>query len=158
VASCIANECNLDFGACECTTNAECDDGRACTQDLCFARTLSCIHIESNCAPACNEQTAVDLGSPGNATLVRNDGCVRVRDSYPAWWGSQRRMMLQTNAAGTYPVPFTWTNTCAGSSGSGTFTGNWQKQFLNPTSAACATLIDLQGNGSGNVSLWYFGE
>jgi hypothetical protein len=67
-------------------------------------------------------------------------------------------MMLQTNAPGTYPVPFTWTNSCAGSSGTGTFTGNWQKQFLNPTNAACATLIDLQGSGSGGASLWYFGE
>jgi hypothetical protein len=158
VASCVANECNLDYSACECTTNAECDDGRACTQDLCFARTLACIHIETNCEPACTEQTAIDLGSPGTAKVVPNNGCVRVRDGYPSWWGTGRRMMLQTNAPGSYPVPFTWTNSCAGGSGNGTFTGNWQKQFLNPTSAGCATLIDLKGSGSGNVSLWYFGE
>lgn len=158
VATCSNNQCSLEYSACECRTSAECDDGRACTEDLCFARTLSCIHIETNCAPQCNEQTAVDLGSPGSATVVRNDGCVRVRDRYPSWWGSQRRMLLQTNGSGTYPVPFTWTNTCAGGSGSGQFSSNWQKQFLAPTNAACATLIDLKGNGAGNVSLWYFGE
>lgn len=158
VASCVDNACNLDFGACECRTNAECDDGRACTQDICFGRTLSCIHIESNCQSECTEATAVDLGSSGNVTVVRNDGCVRVRDAYPFWWGAERRMALQTNASGTYPVPFIWTNTCAGSSGSGEFTGDWQKQLLNPTNAACATLIDLRGSGGGNVSLWYFAE
>ncbi|MGC4088405.1 MAG: serine protease [Polyangiaceae bacterium] len=157
-ATCVNNGCNVDYSACGCRTNADCDDGRSCTQDLCFARTLSCIHIESGCEAPCTEATATDLGAPGNATVVRNDGCVRVRDGYPFWWGNARKLMLQTNGSGTYPVPFSWTNTCAGSSGSGQFTANWQKQYLTPTSSACSTLIDLKGNGGGNVSLWYFGE
>ena len=158
VAACTNNQCQLDFSACGCRTNTDCDDGRTCTRDLCFSSTLSCIHIESDCEPACTLETARDLGAPGNATIVPNNGCVRVRDGYPFWWGSSRTMQLQTTNIGKYPIPFTWTNTCAGSGGSGQFTGNWQSQFQSPTNASCATLIDLTGDGAGDVSLWYFGR
>ncbi len=104
----------------------------------------------------CTEATATDLGAPGNAVTVPNDGCVRVRDGYPFWWGT-RSMSLQTMSPGVYPVPFTWSNTCASGQGTGTFTGNFQSQNFGPTSSACATVIDLQGNGSGTIILRYFG-
>jgi hypothetical protein len=65
-------------------------------------------------------------------------------------------MRLETAAGGTYPVPFTWSNTCSGSSGSGTFTANWQSKNLVTTNKNCATLIDLKGTGSGNVTLRYW--
>jgi hypothetical protein len=42
-------------------------------------------------------------------------------------------------------------------SGTGTYTANWQSKYFGPTSASCATLIDLQGPGSGNVTLRYYG-
>ena len=45
---------------------------------------------------------ATDLGSPARDRCEK-DGCVRVRDGYPFWWGAQRRMALQTNGSGTYP-------------------------------------------------------
>jgi hypothetical protein len=35
----------------------------------------------------CTEATAIDLGAPANAVTVRNNGCLRVRDGYPFWWG-----------------------------------------------------------------------
>jgi len=54
-------------------------------------------------------------------------------------------------------VPFTWTSSCKSSSGSGTYTGDWQGKFFGPTSSGCATVIDLQGSGSGTITLRYFG-
>lgn len=105
----------------------------------------------------CTEAIAVDLGAPANAVTVPNNGCVRVRDAYPFWWGT-RNMRLQSGSPGSYPVPFTWSNSCAGSQGSGTFTGNWQTVILGLTNSACATVIDLQGSGAGNVTLRYFAE
>ncbi len=105
----------------------------------------------------CNEATAVDLGAPANAVTVPNDGCVRVRDAYPFWWGTHQ-MQFQSGAPGSYPVPFTWSNACAGTGGSGTFTGNWQTHVLGLTNSACATVIDLMGSGSGTITLRYFGS
>lgn len=72
--------------------------------------------------------------------------------------GKSAQNVAADERPGSYPVPFTWTNGCASAGGSGAFSGNWQKQYLNPTSAACAMVIDLQGSGSGSVSLWYFAE
>ncbi len=48
-ARCKDHECTVDLSACECTSNAECDDRDPCTRDLCFARTQACIHIEQDC-------------------------------------------------------------------------------------------------------------
>jgi hypothetical protein len=65
-------------------------------------------------------------------------------------------MKLETTAGGSYPIPFTWSNACTQSSGSGVFTGPWQAKFLSKTSENCATLIDLGGNGAGTVTLRYW--
>ncbi|HEY3500508.1 MAG TPA: carbohydrate-binding domain-containing protein [Polyangiaceae bacterium] len=105
--------------------------------------------------PPCTAATAVDLGAPGNNKTVPVGGCVRVQSSYPSWWGT-RTMRLETAGGTTYPVPFTWTNTCTGSSGSNTFTANWQSKNLVTTSSGCATVIDLKGTGTGNVTLRYW--
>jgi hypothetical protein len=105
----------------------------------------------------CTAASAVDLGAPGGATTVQNDACVRVQDGYPFWWGT-RNMRLQSMSPGAYPVPFTWSNSCAGTQGSGQFTGDWQTQIFGSTSAACATVIDLQGSGAGTIILRYFAE
>jgi hypothetical protein len=122
-------------------------------------RNLYVDNIVVNCAPsggsACTEATAVDLGAPGNNVSVPVNGCVRVRDGYPPWWGV-RTMKLENPSSTSYPVPYTWTNTCSGSGGSGSFTADWQAKFLSVTSSACATLIDLNGTGSGNITLRYW--
>src|SRR5690606_24443028 len=75
--------------------------------------------------PPCTAATAVDLGAPGTTVPVPVSGCVRGQNGYLPWWGT-RTMRLETAWGGSYPVPFTWTNTCSGSSGSGTFTADWQ--------------------------------
>jgi hypothetical protein len=147
--------CQEISNTCECTVDTDCNDNTACTRDTCSPTTRTCVHDASACEPQCTEATAIDMGSPSNVVTVPNNGCLRVRDQYPSWWAT-RTMQLMTWDRGTYPVPYTWSNTCAASSGSGRFTGNWQSQFLNTTSAACATLIDLKGDGSGNVSLVYY--
>jgi hypothetical protein len=105
---------------------------------------------------ACTEASAIDLGAPANAVTVPDNACLRVRDGYPFWWGT-RTMQLQDMSPGTYPVPFIWSNTCSGGAGSDTFTGDWQTKLLSPTSSSCATLIQLQGSGSGTIMLRYFG-
>jgi hypothetical protein len=105
----------------------------------------------------CHEAVAIDLGADGNSVTVPNNGCVRVRDAYPVWW-NVRTMKLETTSNGTYPVPFTWSNTCSGSSGSATFTANWQARFLPNINDDCATVIDLQGSGSGNVTVRYWAQ
>lgn len=113
--------------------------------------------VPGDTGTTCTEASAVDMGTAGNAVTVPNDGCVRVRDAYPFWWGT-RNMRLQSGSPGSYPVPFTWSNSCAGSQGSGTFTGDWQTVLFGPTNSACATVIDLQGSGAGDVTLRYFAE
>jgi hypothetical protein len=111
------------------------------------------------CVPggACSEATAVDLGVPGQQTSVPNNGCVRIRDGYPSWWGT-RQMKLETTSSGAYPVPFTWTNGCGGPGGSGVFDADWASRPLPGISSACATVVDLQGSGTGNVTLRYFAQ
>ena len=104
----------------------------------------------------CSEATAVDMGSDGNNITVANDGCLMVRDAYPSWWGT-RTMLLQTASPGTYPVGFFWSNACSGTAGSGMFRADWQNQLIGPTNAGCATLIDLEGAGDGDVTLRYWG-
>lgn len=153
-----AGVCENDRSACECTDSSQCDDGVACTRDLCFGRTLSCIHIDEDCSEDCSEETALDLQGTGQMVTVPTDACLRVRDAYPSWWGTDRTLRLHSGSSGQYPVPFSWKNECANASGSGTFEANWQEQLLGPTSADCATLIHLGGDGSGSIQLQYWGQ
>ena len=103
----------------------------------------------------CTVETAVDLGPDGQGTVVPTYGCVKVDAGYPGWWGT-RNMTLQNNGGGAYPVPFTWSNACTGANGSGTFTTDWQSSTFGPTSAQCATLIDLLGPTGGQLTLRYY--
>lgn len=49
VASCDVGRCVFDRSSCECALDEECDDGVACTRDVCFAATNKCIHMRSGC-------------------------------------------------------------------------------------------------------------
>jgi hypothetical protein len=100
----------------------------------------------------CNEASAVDMGVPGTTVHVANNGCLKVTQ-YPSWWGV-RQMQVQNMDPGTYPVPFTWSN--CGTSGSDTIARDWQSFYINGISAACTTLIKLNGTGSGSVNLRYY--
>jgi hypothetical protein len=82
---------------------------------------------------------------------VQRDGCYKVTQ-YPEYWDT-RHVCLHTTTPGSYPVPFTASNSCAGGSGSGTFTGDWQKLSAGNTSASCPTVIDLQGAAGATVRL-----
>jgi hypothetical protein len=114
--------------------------------------------VDASMGGACTVANAVDLGAPGTNVTVPNNGCLRVLSGYPSWWGTSRTMQLQNTSPGAYPAPFAWMNTCAGASGSGSFTADFQSFLLTPTSAACATLITLSGNGSGDITVRYFGQ
>jgi hypothetical protein len=61
------------------------------------------------------------FGRHGQQRHRAHNGCVRVRDRFPSWWGV-RNMRLETEANGGYPGPFTWSSACTSSGGSGTFT------------------------------------
>ena len=113
--------------------------------------------LETGQSSGCTEATAIDLGGTGTNTTVSNNACVMVRDDYPNWWGT-RNMLLQNPSPGTYPVPFEWENACSGQNGAQTITGDWQNHILEGTSDQCATLIDLQGDGSGTITLRYYGN
>jgi photosystem II stability/assembly factor-like uncharacterized protein len=112
----------------------------------------------TDAAASCTAATAIDLGAPGTPNTVASNACVRVLNGYPSWWGTNRTMQLQDTTPGTYPVPFTWANACAGSSGSGTYTADFQSKLLSPTSSQCATVIRLMGSASGRITLQYFGQ
>lgn len=48
-ASCRDGRCVTDHSRCGCRTNSDCDDRDPCTRDLCFARTLKCVHMPQKC-------------------------------------------------------------------------------------------------------------
>lgn len=104
-------------------------------------------------APTCDDG-GVNLGGPGNLVTIPTNGCVFISD-YPDWWDT-RDTKLQNPAGSGYPIPFTWTNPCSGSSGSGTYTGDWQELRLSTTSEQCPTQIQFQGNGTTTISLKYY--
>jgi hypothetical protein len=126
-----------------CSVASDCDSG-VCYGGACYA------------TGACTEVVAEDLGGQGHEVTVPVDGCVMVRDAYPSWWGS-RVMNLQNTTPGSYPVPYEWWSTCAAKEGSGSFTGDWQWKPLGVTNSNCATMIDLQGQGTGTIKLRYYG-
>lgn len=139
-----------------------CAAARVCSTDGCGALGWSeptkvryLVEAIDALDPSCTEETAIDLGGPGNDNTVSNDACLRVRDGYPNWWGT-RTMQLQSASGGSFPVPYEWSNSCASSGGTGEFTGSWQSKNLTPTSSSCSTLIKLQGNGQGVITLRYF--
>jgi cysteine-rich repeat protein len=144
-------EIDVDCGG-SCT--AKCADGKMCSG---HADCQSGDCLGGRCAAACTEGGATDLGAPGTTKTVANNACLRVRDGYPSWWDT-RATQLQTQAGGSYPVPYKWRSACAGTSGEGTFTASWQTQTLGMTNEACATVIKLNGSGSGNVSVTYNGQ
>ncbi|MBN2197176.1 MAG: hypothetical protein JW751_30505 [Polyangiaceae bacterium] len=145
-------ETDVDCGGEDCLP---CADGGMCEVDS-DCESSPCIDgICGGPMTTCTEAVAIDLGAPGKPKVVPNDACLKVKNGLPWWWGV-RRMGLQTQNGGTYPVPFNWTSSCTGGAGTGRFTADWQTAILDKTSKACATLIKLQGTG-GNVKLVYYG-
>jgi hypothetical protein len=111
---------------------------------------------ETGAPSSCSVSVATDLGADGNAVTVAGNGCLRVRDAYPSWWDT-RSMLVQLVGSASFPLPFTWINTCANAGGSAAFTHDWQTLGIGPTDENCATLINLMGAGTDNVTLRYYG-
>lgn len=150
------NESDVDCGGlCEacsegssCVSSGDCGDGTACSDGICAEPQAG------TCSPA----TAIDLGTPGTSSAVAGNACLRVQSGYPSWWGS-RNLQLQSQSGGHgYPVPYSWSNSCSGGSGSGVLTGDWVSAVLPSVSAACPTLIRLQGSTSSSVTVTYYGN
>ncbi|HEY5958324.1 MAG TPA: hypothetical protein VIV60_17290, partial [Polyangiaceae bacterium] len=134
-----------------CAAGKPCNLASDCLSNVCDYGTHKCA------ASLCNAATAIDLGAPGHETVVSNDACVKVELGYPSWWGS-RTMSLQNSGASSFPLPFTWSNSCSSSSGQASFTANWQSRLMTSVSSQCANVIDLQGDGNSNVTLRYYGQ
>lgn len=145
-------ETDVDCGGADCLP---CPNGGACDVDE-DCENSSCIGgICGGAVVTCTADIALDLGAPGAQKTVDNASCLKVQAGLPPWWDT-RRMTLQTQNGGTFPVPFSWRSECTGSSGTGLFTGFWQSRILDITSENCPTLIQLQGAG-GPVKLVYYG-
>lgn len=106
---------------------------------------------------SCSPASATELGAPGSPLDVPTDACLKVESGYPSWWGARVMQLQNQNDAGI-PLGFVWESSCAGDSGSGTFTGAWQTIELGNTSSACATLVLLGGDGSSTTRLTYQGN
>jgi cysteine-rich repeat protein len=143
-------DCGGSCGA-TCIVGKSCLANTDCTTNLCSGGFCAA-------TSSCTAAMATDLGAPGTVTQVADNACLRVQNGYPTWWGTSRSMQLQTQSGGSYPMPFTWSNSCAGSSGSNSFTAAWQAQTIGPASSQCATVIKLNGTGSGTLGLTYYGS
>lgn len=148
------DETDTDCGGSACEP---CADGGGCFDDSDCA-TSPCVDGTCGTVAQCTAETAIDLGVTGAQKTVPNNACVKIHGGRPSWWGTNRNVLLQTTAGGTFPVPFSFTSSCTNVAGVRTFTGSWQSQTFGPTSVACPTLIQLQGSGTGNVSLVYYGQ
>jgi hypothetical protein len=150
-------ETDLDCGGPDC---AGCPEGAVCSGSSdCLGGNCTGGVCQSGSSPSCSEETALDIGGPGNDMTVPNDSCLMVRDAYPSWWGV-RNLQLQTTSGGDYPAPFTWSNPCvnggSGASGSAALSFDWQSIVFGPTSSECATIISLNGDGTGEVTVRYW--
>jgi hypothetical protein len=145
-------------GTCNGGTCATSDTGEACEETADCSSGALCSN--GVCGSNCNASTATELGAPGNEVTVPRDGCVKVETGYPDWWAT-RSMRLETmdiaNYVEVYPVPFSYSNTCASNSGNMTFTQNYGNGVvIGNTNKACATVIDLLGSPGGNVKIRYY--
>ena len=147
-------ESDVDCGG-SCST--KCANGQICTQNNDCTSNL-CSSGICSASSGCTAATATDLGAPGTVSTVSKTACLKVQSGYPSWWGTNRSMQFQTQGGGSYPVPFTWSNSCAGGSGSNSFTAAWQTRVFGPTSNLCATVIKLNGTGTGTLGVTYHAQ
>lgn len=134
-----------------------CDEDEPCSSDDdCASEVCESGYCRSP-APGDSDAGCIDLGIPGTDTTIPTDGCAKVQLGYPVWWGASRAMQLQLITSSNYPLAFSWSNACSGGGGTGTFFQAWQSVTLEPTSAACPTVIHFQGASSQNMTLRYFG-
>jgi hypothetical protein len=128
-----------------------CGDGEVCAHNQ---ECQSGLCLGGVCSRICADWNAVDLGVPGQQTTVDAGGCVKIQDGRPSYWSdSAIAWLYPTN--GTYPLPFSWTSTCAGG-GSGELLGNWQAEQVGPVASGCPTIIDLEGIPGSSVTLHYW--
>jgi hypothetical protein len=134
-----------------------CRIGQACTMAP-DCQSLVCNYRTNKCVAACNVSTAVDMGVPGQQTIVPSDGCVKVQSGYPSWWGT-RTMNLLNGGGARYPIPFLYSQHCPDNdfTSSGEITTDWETHLVGPITAPCPTVFDLRGDGTSNVILYYYG-
>jgi hypothetical protein len=121
-------------------------------------QSMVCNYRTNQCVAACTVDTAVDMGVPGQQTIVPSDGCVKVQSGYPSWWGT-RTMNLLNGGGARYPIPFVYSQSCPESNfnSSGTITTDWETHLVGPITSPCPTVFDLRGDGTSNVILYYYG-
>lgn len=105
----------------------------------------------------CSSTNSVDLGPFGGSPVtVATNACVKVT-AFASWpYGPNRTMQVQNPSGNSYPVPFTYQQSCTGANGSGQFDHNYDDQFLPGMSDACPLFIKLQGSPTGTIALRYW--
>ncbi len=147
------DETDVDCGG---SCGPTCDIGQQCDDDGdCASANCSSGSCAEGPGTPCTAATATDMGSPGTSTTVASDGCLRVSDGFPSWWGT-RNLQLQSQDNNDVPIPYAWSSDCSSASGNGTITQDWQSDILPGVSDACPVVIDLRGTGSGNAKLTYY--
>lgn len=148
------DETDVDCGGPDCDG---CADGKVCLANTDCLSNHCGDGICFTPVSTCDAESAVELAPSGQPLTVPSDGCVKVETGYPSWWGTSRTMNLINSDGSGYPIPFAWENACADGAGTGTFEQTWQQKFIGPTSAECATVINLQGNGSTTITFRWYG-
>jgi hypothetical protein len=101
---------------------------------------------------------ALELGAEHVVSTVKNNACLTVT-KYPASWSPYVHSLIVQPQATTgvgFPIRFTWKN-CS-TTGNGSLPGPWLQGTVSSVVNSCETLIKLGSNGSGNVSLTWWGN
>jgi len=95
------------------------------------------------------------MGLTNEFVTIAVNGCLKI-ENYPEWWGTRPLRLHATTGSG-FPVTARIVNACAGLDERLTFSAEWQAQVVASTSAACVTLIDLEGTSDAMIRWTYYG-
>jgi len=165
------NESAADCGGSE-TGCPRCDDGqpcgadadcasRACDGGLCVSCTdglangdeggVDCGGTQPGCpaCPRCNADNSLDLGGIGLISTIAGDACARIT-AFPGYAPT----LIDSYAAGTYPVPFSFRQECSGVAGTAQFDAPFDRVTVGGLSVACPVILDFGGSAPFEVR-WF---
>lgn len=140
-ADCASESCVL--GRC-----VSCDDGVQNGDE----EGVDCGGARSGC-PACircTEENSIDLQTVGVLSTIPADACAKIT-LFPGYAPS----LMECYARGPFPVPFSWSQSCSGGSGTHTFTAPYQGLPVAPLTTDCPVILDFRGSAAPLELRWY---